>query len=91
MGCGFTLLRLSHRTVLPQIVQLLRTQRTARIRVLDRLTLLVEGRSRRRWNRAIVELLWLVVLHLHAGLRAARLRKLLCAAGIWWRDRKSVV
>src|SRR5580658_10305398 len=59
-------LRAAHGPVLPQIIQLLRAQRTARIGVLNRLPLLIETWPRRRRHCAIVELLlWALVLHLH--------------------------
>jgi len=49
------LLRLSRRLVLPQIVQLLRAQRTTRVGLLNGLPLLVEARPRGWWHRLVEE------------------------------------
>lgn len=57
MRRGLGHLRPPDRPVIPQVVQLLRTQRTARIRVLDRLSLLLEARPCRRRHGTVVELL----------------------------------
>ena len=68
-------LRLAHRPVLPQVIQLLRTQRTARIAVLYRLPLLIEARPRWRRHRAVIELLLrALVLHLYTRRGRARPR-----------------